>query len=234
MSEKKKTIMAVGAHIGDAQLTCGMVLAKHAMQGDKIVVVDLTAGERGTPLGLTPEEFRPKNVAAAKEFATMLGGESVVFDIPDGELVHDKEICVKLARVMREYQVDAVMYHWQNSLHEDHEAAHKITKDAIFYASLPTFPIDDLSPAPIRRTLYAENWEDPTGFTPYVYIDVTEAFPLWKDAVCKLWLTEHSRDFKYLQYYDALSRARGALIRKERASAFAVDEYAKKLVWESL
>lgn len=29
-----KTIMAVGAHIGDAQLTCGMLLAKQAMQGD--------------------------------------------------------------------------------------------------------------------------------------------------------------------------------------------------------
>ena len=44
-----KTIMAVGAHTGDAQLTCGMLLAKHAMHGDRVVIVDLTAGERGTP-----------------------------------------------------------------------------------------------------------------------------------------------------------------------------------------
>ena len=64
-----KTIMAVGAHTGDAQLTCGMLLAKHAMAGDKIITVDLTAGERGTPAGLTPEEFRPQNVAAAADFA---------------------------------------------------------------------------------------------------------------------------------------------------------------------
>ena len=41
-----KTIMAVGAHIGDAQLTCGMLLAKQAMQGDRVVIVDLTAGAR--------------------------------------------------------------------------------------------------------------------------------------------------------------------------------------------
>ena len=33
-----KTIMAVGAHTGDAQLTCGMLLAKHAMAGDRVVI----------------------------------------------------------------------------------------------------------------------------------------------------------------------------------------------------
>ena len=42
-----RTIMAVGAHTLDAQLTCGMLLAKHAMAGDRIVTVDITAGERG-------------------------------------------------------------------------------------------------------------------------------------------------------------------------------------------
>ena len=48
-----KTIMAVGAHTGDAQLTSGMLLARHAQQGDKIITLDLTAGERGTPAGFT-------------------------------------------------------------------------------------------------------------------------------------------------------------------------------------
>ena len=42
-----KTIMAVGAHTGDAQLTCGMLLAKHAMNGDRIVIVDDRTGHFG-------------------------------------------------------------------------------------------------------------------------------------------------------------------------------------------
>ena len=53
-----KTIMAVGAHTGDAQLTSGMLLAKQAMRGDKVIIVDLTAGERGTPAGWTQKDFR--------------------------------------------------------------------------------------------------------------------------------------------------------------------------------
>ena len=226
------TIMAIGAHTGDAQLTCGMLLAKHAMAGDKIITVDLTAGERGTPLGMTPEEFRPQNVAAAGEFAKMLGGESIVFDIPDGELYASKELELKLARIMREKQVTKVLYHWKNSMHKDHMQASIISDHACFFAALPTFDMDGLAPAPIRSMLYAENWEDSEGFKPYFFYDVTEAFPLWKEAIKKLWLTEHSRDFKYLRYYEALAITRGALIKTDYATAFGIDEYAKRVKQE--
>ena len=228
-----KTIMAVGAHTGDAQLTCGMLLAKHAMLGDKIVVVDLTAGERGTPPGRGVEEFRAYNVDCARQFADTLGGVSIVLDTPDGELIHTQEAAVRLADIMREHQADAVLYHWPNSMHKDHIAAHKITDDAIFFASLPTFQ-RPLPPAPIRRFMCAENWEDAEGYTPYFFFDVTDAFPLWKDAVCKLWLTEHSTSFAYLRYYDALSITRGALIRKERATTFGVPDRAKRQVLDCL
>ena len=229
-----KTIMAVGAHTGDAQLTCGMLLAKHAMAGDKIITVDLTAGERGTPAGLTPEQFRPQNVAAAAEFAKGLGGESIVFDIPDGELYASQEIELKLARVMREHQVDAVLYHWPRSMHKDHIEASKITENAIFFASLPTFAMEGLSPAPIRSFMHAENWEDSEGFVPYYYFDVTEAFPLWKENIKKLWLAENSRDFKYLRYYEALAITRGAMIKTDYATAFAIPEYSKRVKRELL
>ena len=49
----------------------------------------------------------------------------------------------------------------------------------------------------------------------------------------KLWLTEHSRDFRYLQYYEGLARMRGALIKKEYGTAFGIDEYAKRVVMET-
>ena len=224
-----KTIMAVGAHTGDAQLTCGMLLAKHAMAGDRIIIVDLTAGERGTPLGMTPSEFREQNIASAAEFAKGLGGESIVFDIPDGELYASKEIELKLARIMREKQVNSVLYHWPRSMHKDHEEASEITKHAIFYGALKTFDLEGLEPAPIGRCMYAENWEDAEGFVPYNFFDVSEAFPLWKENIRKLWLAENSRDFKYLRYYEALAIARGALIKADYATAFAIPDYEKRV-----
>jgi LmbE family N-acetylglucosaminyl deacetylase len=223
----QKTILAVGAHTGDAQFTCGMLLAKHALAGDKIVIVDLTAGERGAPRDIPVMEFRQQNVAAAKAFAKTLGGESIVLDIPDGELCESRELELLLNRIMREKQANAVLYHWQSSQHKDHAAAHTVTKNAIFMASLPSFETS-LPPAPIGRAMYAENWEDTEGFSPYFYFDVTGAFPLWKEAIKKLWLAEHSESFKYLRYYEALSIMRGAIIGCDYASCFGTSYSGKR------
>ena len=83
MDGNRKVIMAVGAHTGDAQLTMGMLLAKHAQQGDKIIVVDLTAGERGCPAGTTPEAFGPHNVESARKFAEEHPGNRTAAGAPD-------------------------------------------------------------------------------------------------------------------------------------------------------
>ena len=222
-----KTIMAVGAHTGDAQLTCGMLLAKHAMHGDRVVIVDLTAGERGTPAGWTVPDFRAYNVECAKKFAEKIGGESIVLDTPDGELLDTPEKELELADLMRQYKTDAVLYHWKNSLHKDHEAASRMTENAIFFASLTTFE-RPLPPAPIRSFMCAENWEDEQDFTPYYYFDVTEAFPVWKEAIRELWLSEHSTSFPYLRYYEALSIVRGARIGAEHATCFGTSPTAKR------
>lgn len=223
----QKTIVAVGAHTGDAQLTCGMLLSKHAMAGDKVITVDLTAGERGAPKGVSTGEFHQQNVASAKAFMDMLGGESIVWDIPDGELYPSQELELRLCQILREKQANAVLYHWRSSLHKDHVAAHTITKNAIFFASLPTYD-HPLPPAPIGRAMYAENWEDAEGFSPYFYFDVTDALPLWKEAVKKLWLAEHSPSFKYLRYYEALSITRGAVIGRDHATCFGTSEFGKR------
>lgn len=228
MTDMVKTIMAVGAHTGDAQLTSGMLLAKHAMAGDRVIIVDLTAGERGTPQGWTVSDFRKYNVECAASFAGKIGGTSIVLDTPDGELYDTKEQELQLADLMRKYQVNAVLYHWKNSLHKDHEAASKITDNAIFYATLDTFP-HQLPAAPISRFMCAENWEDEPDFAPYYWFDVSEAFPVWKEAIKELWLAEHSTSFKYLRYYEALSVMRGARIGVDHASCFAANNnYAKR------
>ena len=111
----------------------------------------------------------------------------------------------ELVRVIREEQADAVLYHWKNSLHKDHEAAHRITESAIFYASLPTFE-RPLPPAPVKRFMCAENWEDEPEFSPYYWFDVTEAF----------------------RYYEALSIMRGARIGVDHASCFGASPTAKR------
>ena len=51
MEQKKLTVLAIGAHIGDAELTAGALLASCAVRGGKAVTLALTAGEKGEDFG---------------------------------------------------------------------------------------------------------------------------------------------------------------------------------------
>lgn len=75
MSDQKLTILAIGGHVGDAELTAGGVLAHHSLKGDHIVTLALTAGERGVPAGQDMAEYREQKVREAKAFADMLNGK---------------------------------------------------------------------------------------------------------------------------------------------------------------
>ena len=139
MSGERKCIMAIGGHVGDAELTSGGFLATMALKGYKIVTVALTGGERGNPPGMPVKEYRIQKEKEARSFAEMLGGEAVIFPYTDGELPDNDEVRFQLCDIIRQYRPVALLTHWKNSMHKDHETTHRIVKDAQFFAGLPDF-----------------------------------------------------------------------------------------------
>lgn len=225
MSEQKLTILAIGGHVGDAELTAGGVLASHFLKGDRIATLALTAGERGVPAGQDMAEYRVQKVNEAKTFAEMLGGEAFVFDdIPDGELQDNQEMRFRVCNVIRQVRPNVIITHWKNSMHKDHMTTHRIVNDARYFAALPTFE-RELPAHFAQRLYYAENWEDAVDYRPYVYVDYDqEAFDLWVKAVSTHWFVTGSKSFKYLEYYKHLMRVRGIEARKEYAQTFMIPE----------
>ena len=232
MERKKKHIMAIGAHIGDIELTCGKTLATHSLLGDAVTTVAVTAGERGAPPDRDIEEFRQYNIECAGAFARALGGRFINIGYPDGEAPDNDELRLRLCDVIRAEKPDVILTHWHHSMHKDHMITQKAVDDALYYASLRGLERKD-PPHAAEGPYYAENWEDSHDFVPYIFIDVTPGYELWYEHIQKLWLTNNSPWFKYLEYYDALSRARGALVHKKRAECFAVSPYSIRLVKES-
>jgi LmbE family N-acetylglucosaminyl deacetylase len=229
MSEPKMTILAIGGHVGDAELTAGGVLAHHSLKGDRIVTLALTAGERGVPAGQDMKEYREQKVNEAKTFAEMLGGESIVFEIPDGELQDNEEMRYRVCDVIREVKPNVIITHFKNSMHKDHMTTHRIVNDARFFAGLGSFERE--LPAHFAAKLYyAENWEDAVDYVPYVYVDFPkEAFDLWVRAVSTHWFVTGSKSFQYLEYYKHLMRVRGLEARKEYAQTFMVPEETMRI-----
>ena len=51
---KTQTVLAIGAHIGDAELTAGALLASCAVHGGKAVTLALTAARRQSSAAVSP------------------------------------------------------------------------------------------------------------------------------------------------------------------------------------
>lgn len=221
-----KTFMAIGGHIGDMELTAGCVLAHQAVHGDKIITVALTAGERGNPKGMSVSDYRVQKVNEAKEFATMLGGESIVFDYPDGELPNDEKVRFEVAALIRKYRPDVIFTHWKDSMHKDHSTTHEIVVDASFFAGIDVGDKleGDRHYAPVY---FCENWEDRENFDPYLIVDCSDGYELWCEAIKKHWFIMNSPSFRYYDYYTHLTFVRGALGKYKHAQCFNVKGYQK-------
>lgn len=216
---KYERILAIGAHIGDAELTCGGVLSSYAAAGGHIATLALTAGEKGTPKGMTVEDYRVQKVNEAKAFADLLGGSSYVLDWPDGDLAFCDESRFAVCDIIRRERPQLILTHHEKSMHRDHSLCNRIVQDGWFLASQPGFVRED--PACFAPLRFAENWEDSTDFHPYEYLEVTEAgFQLWQKAIKTHWFVTGSTSFPYFEYYSHLKRLRGIEARKAYAEAY--------------
>ena len=228
-----KTILAIGGHIGDAELTSGGIMASNAVDGGKNYTLALTAGERGNPPGMTPEEYRVQKIAEAEAFAALMNGKAYVFDYPDGELPNNEEVRYKVANIIRDVRPDVIVTHWKSTMHKDHNNAHLIVPDAQFLASV--VECDRIKGKRHYAPVYfAENWEDEADFQPYIYVDITRGFDLWCEGLKKHWFIMNSKDFCYYDYYTSLARVRGCLNKTKYAEAFNVFDRGKRIKREQL
>lgn len=226
-----KTIMTIGGHIGDAELTVGALMASNAIDGGKNIIVALTAGERGNPANMSVDEYRKKKIIEAKNFASMVNGISIVLDYQDGELPNNEQVRKEVAELIVKYKPDVIVTHWHSSMHKDHNATHYIVRDAQFLASVVKNKNFESHYAPLY---FAENWEDDQDFKPYIYVDVTKGYDLWCNALHEHWFVMNSKDFKYYDYYTSLAKVRGALCKKQYAECFNVLPHQKKVFKDEL
>ena len=114
---KEHTVLAIGAHIGDAELTAGGLLATCALHGGKAVTLALTAGEKGAPAGADIAQYRRDKIAEAEAFARDLGGEAYVLPYEDGLLPDDDQVRFAVCDIIRRVKPDIIVTHHESSLH---------------------------------------------------------------------------------------------------------------------
>lgn len=209
------------------ELTCGALLLKESVRGDRVVILHMTLGERGNSASSAEAYGEQKRREATTVDAT-LGAETIFGPYRDGEIPDNEDARRYVADVIRQVKPTLIITHWRHSIHKDHSRTSNIVSDAVLTASLEGW-------RGVRSVWYAENWEDAEGFSPYIYIDVTGFVARWREAASKYQFAHGvTSGFAYLDYYSALATVRGAEARKAQAVAFDVEPYAKRRVLDEV
>jgi len=203
-------IMAIAAHPGDALFTMGAAVAQHVHHGGSGVFVNLTLGEKGQS-SVPTREYGEMQRAAAEKAAAMIGAETEFLPFRDAEIPASDEAALAVCDSIRKYRPAIVITHWKGSWHKDHRNTHRIVRDAIFYAGLPSLGrVFAAHPEP--RLFFADNWEDADDYRYDVLLDTTAVHEKWAEAcaVFPMWRGETGL-IRYHDYYLSLARMRGCL-----------------------
>ena len=230
----QQTILAIGAHCGDVEVTCAAVLAKHIAAGDRAAILHLTLGEGGNP-EMSPESYGEQKKREALAAGKVIGAEVLFAPYRDGELPDTEPVRRYVTEVIRQVKPTQVITHWHKSIHRDHANANAIVMDAILLASLEGVVTEHARHRGVKGVYFTENWEDPEGFSPYLYVDVSRQLPRWKECVTQYeFIKGGISSFPYLEYYEALARIRGAESGARYAVAFNVDPLDRKRIVDLL
>lgn len=128
-------ILVLSPHPDDESIGCGGTLRKHIVEGDIVLVIFLTSGERGGH-GMSPEETKIVREQEAKDAAAILGYESFEFwRIPNGKLRITKSAIERLSVKIKEWKPDIIYVSHDKEMHPEHKAAAGIVKKVLSKAS---------------------------------------------------------------------------------------------------
>lgn len=173
-SSGKLRIICFGAHPDDCELRAGGVAAKWSAAGHKVKFVSVTNGDIGH-WQMAGGALAQRRTAEVKRCAKILGIETQVLDIHDGELLPTLENRRTITRLIRDWKADVVMCHRPNDYHPDHRNVGVLVQDAAYMVTVPFFCPDTtpLSSNPVFF-YFEDRFKKPNPFAPDVVVSIDD------------------------------------------------------------
>jgi N-acetylglucosamine malate deacetylase 1 len=173
-NDGKLRIIVFGAHPDDCELAAGGTAAKWAALGHHVKFVSCTNGDIGH-WGIAGGPLALRRTAEVKKCAAILGVQTEVLDIHDGELMVTMENRRTICRLIREWKADVVISHRPNDYHPDHRYTGVLVMDAAYMVTVPFFCPDTpyLTKNPVF--LFSEDeFRRPNSFTPDIVVAIDD------------------------------------------------------------
>ena len=182
----KLRIIAFGAHPDDCEIREGGVAAKWAAMGHKVKFVSCTNGDIGH-WGMAGGPLAKRRTAEVRKCAEILGIETEVLDIHDGELMVTMENRRTICRLIREWKADVVISHRPNDYHPDHRYTGVLVMDAAYMVTVPFFTPD--TPHLTRNPVFLFNedrFQRPNRFRGDIVVGIDDVIGKKLDAMAAL------------------------------------------------
>ncbi|MCA1726656.1 MAG: PIG-L family deacetylase [Actinobacteria bacterium] len=165
-------ILAIGAHLDDAEIACAGTIARAVANGHHVKMLVLSdssyESRDGTVLRTVDEAIR-EGVAAAR----VVGVEDIeVLDFPTLDIPYASAVVGAIERQMNAFLPDIILTHWPFDTHQDHRntGLASISAGRYFTSILMYEPM-----MPSGRSYVA--------FRPQLYVDVSDYISLKLDAL---------------------------------------------------
>ncbi len=184
--ERKLRIIVFGAHPDDAELKAGGTAYKWTQLGHAVKMVSVTNGDIGH-WKIKGEELAKRRLAEVKAADKILGAETEVLPIHDGELEPTLANRKTVIRLIREWKADIVIAHRPWDYHPDHRYVGVLVQDAAFMVTVP-FSVPETK-ALERNPVFlysSDRFQKPYRFRPDVVVDIGDAIDKKLDALHEL------------------------------------------------
>ena len=173
--------LVIGAHPDDAELCVGGTIAKLTKEGRTVVLVDCTRGEKGTRGNPEIREIEAQNAAKLLGVALRIN-----LEMKDGFIEHNYENLYKIVSVIRRFRPKIILTHPWFERHPDHEAVHKLFRDALFKSGLKKFETEfegKIQEVYRTRRIYCYNQAYQFPKLPDFFVDISDVHDLKIDAI---------------------------------------------------
>ena len=232
-------VLVIVAHPDDEVLACGGTIAKHALNGDSVVVAILGEGKSSRKrVGALGRGLRKEIITLRNESVNankILGVREVIYhNFPDNALdaMPLLRIIQYVEQLKQRYAPDIVYTHHHSDINIDHQL--------IFKAVVTAFrPVkDDYVPYIYTCEVpSATEWQAPiisTGFQPNVYIDIASTLDVKKRALSayrsELRTYPHPR---CVESIDIIARRHGIVVGFNAAEPFVLIRNVRKNIIDS-
>ena len=179
-------IIVFGAHPDDCEIQVGGTAALWVQQGHKVKFVSVTNGDIGH-WGQAGGALAQRRKAEVVEAAAILGVETEVFDVHDGEVLPTLENRKLVTKAIREWKADLVLAPRPNDYHPDHRYTGILVQDAAYMVTVPFFcpDVPHLRSNPVFM-YYQDRFQKPNPFKPDVAVPIDEVIEKKLDALAVL------------------------------------------------